>query len=801
MYCAHIREDGEEQTVREHCINTAEFTASALATIGLAQCGWIAGVLHDAGKCKDEFDDYLVAAVKGGNVARGSVNHTFAGARFLLDRWHSGEELGLSEVTAELLAFAIGSHHGLFDCIDPARNSGFFHRQTKEKIGYEASIHNFLKECVDIKTLDARFRTAVREMGPTIEKISSISTQPDDELADQETAFYMGLLARMILSAVIEGDRRDTATFLNGDTFPRWPENMRGIWSNRLKFLEDQLNIFPHERAIDVARKVISDTCAEFADNPGGIYRLNVPTGGGKTLASLRYALTHAKKWNKARVVFTSPLLSILDQNAAVIRRYVGDDSLILEHHSNLAEPEDTSERLRELELLTDTWESPVIITTLVQLLNTCFLGKTSAIRRFHSLCNSIIVIDEVQTVPEKLLTLFNLAMNFLSRVCGATIVLCSATYPELENVTHPLCQIPIDMVPYDRKLWEVFKRTEIQNAGHMRLEEMLQMISDVLEDCRSLLVVCNTKNEAAYLFSNLKIDNCDCFHLSAAMCMEHRRETLKLLQSALDGLHAGTEQRVVCISTQVIEAGVDISFQQVIRLSAGMDSIVQAAGRCNRHAEQEKPASVRVVRCIDEKLRCLEDIARGQIATTSLFNAFADDPQRFEGDLSSNQAIAFYYHKLYGDMNSEFQDDQVDEHGSVYQLLADNPRYADENCRWTQDYYLRQAFRLAGDLFQVFDENTVELVVPYGKGRMLQQAILAASQMYGQKDWKSIHEWIQQAKGYSISVYGYQFEKLQKLGAVTSLFDGEVFLLSDGFYDNHFGFSIANGISGFQEV
>lgn len=206
-------------------------------------------------------------------------------------------------------------------------------------------------------------------------------------------------------------------------------------------------------------------------------------------------------------------------------------------------------------------------------------------------------------------------------------------------------------------------------------------------------------------------------------------------------------------------------------------------------------------MRCIDEKLRCLEDIARGQIATTSLFNAFADDPQRFEGDLSSNQAIAFYYHKLYGDMNSEFQDDQVDEHGSVYQLLADNPRYADENCRWTQDYYLRQAFRLAGDLFQVFDENTVELVVPYGKGRILQQAILAASQMYGQKDWKSIHEWIQQAKGYSISVYGYQFEKLQKLGAVTSLFDGEVFLLSDGIYDNHFGFSIANGISGFQEV
>lgn len=197
------------------------------------------------------------------------------------------------------------------------------------------------------------------------------------------------------------------------------------------------------------------------------------PPGGGKTLASLRFALTHAARRNCSRIIFAAPLLSILDQNAHVIRDYIGDDTLILEHHSNLAEPKETPERLQELELLTASWSAPIIITTLVQLLNTCFSGKTSAIRRFHALCGSVIVIDEVQTVPGKMLTLFNLAVNFLSEICGATIVLCSATQPCLEVADHPLRRQPVDLVSQQKALWDIFKRTDIQNAGCARLEEL----------------------------------------------------------------------------------------------------------------------------------------------------------------------------------------------------------------------------------------------------------------------------------------------------------------------------------------
>lgn len=493
--------------------------------------------------------------------------------------------------------------------------------------------------------------------------------------------------------------------------------------------------------------------------------------------------------------------MSILDQNAQVIRDYIGDDALILEHHSNLAEPKETPERLQALELLTASWSAPIIITTLVQLLNTCFSGRTSAIRRFHALCGSVIVIDEVQTVPGKMLTLFNLAVNFLSEICGATIVLCSATQPCLEAADHPLHRQPVDLVPQQKALWDVFKRTDIQNAGCAKLEELSQIVMGALSSCDSLLVVCNTKKEAAFLFESLQAANCRCFHLSAAMCVQHRRETLQALQSALDKPSADNRQKVVCVSTQVIEAGVDISFQRVIRFSAGMDSVVQAAGRCNRHAEQKEPAPVRLIRCTDERLRGLDDIVRGQNATTALLTAFSKTPEAFRHDLSSEEAIRFYYRRLYAEMEPGFQGDQTQAHGSLYHLLADNPRYADANCKQGQRYFLRQAFRLAGGLFQVFDEDTGALLVPYGRGRELQNTLRNAAQVYGQKDWAVIRGCIDEAKGYCVSVYRYQLERLEALGAVTSLFDGGVLLLSDGFYNEHTGFSLEAGTRDFQEV
>jgi len=291
------------------------------------------------------------------------------------------------------------------------------------------------------------------------------------------------LLARLLLSAVIEGDRRDTAEFMNGAQFPakREGDELREMWGACLERMEKKLLEFPTESPIDWARRAISDQCRKAAEERGGVFRLNVPTGGGKTLSALRYALAHAEKFGKERIIFTSPLLSILEQNAAVIRGYVQDDGLILEHHSNLIRPKD-GEGLDELELLTETWDAPIIITTLVQLLNTLFSGKTTAIRRFHALCNSVIVIDEVQTVPSKMLSLFSLTVNFLTEICGATVVLCSATQPCMERIAHPIHTPIPDLASCDSALWRAFQRTEIQDAGTKLLDEIAGFAREQLE-------------------------------------------------------------------------------------------------------------------------------------------------------------------------------------------------------------------------------------------------------------------------------------------------------------------------------
>lgn len=454
---AHIRRSadgtsGPVQTVREHCRNTAQYAAQALEPVFLSASGYMAGLVHDSGKNTERFKDYILNQ----SAARGSVNHTFAAVKLLLDRYHTDNCGDFADVVSELLALASSAHHGLFDCVDEQQRSGFLHRLSADDTSYGEASDNFFRFCVSQDELDRRFHAARTELTPVLQKILSMTgDDADDERYDHETAFYSGMLARLLLSAVIEGDRRDTAEFMNGTQFPAaWSrDKLHRLWSTHLKQMEEKLNNLPQNSAIDRARRAISDQCRQAAEQTGGVFRLNVPTGGGKTLSSLRFALAHASRHGKQRIIFTSPLLSILEQNAAVIRDYIQDDSLILEHHSNLINTSENSQQLDELELLTETWESPVIITTLVQLLNTLFSGKTSVIRRFHSLCQSIIVIDEVQTVPSKMLTLFSLAVNFLAEICGATVVLCSATQPCIEQLEHPLHTPIPDMVPHSPAL------------------------------------------------------------------------------------------------------------------------------------------------------------------------------------------------------------------------------------------------------------------------------------------------------------------------------------------------------------
>lgn len=779
LFPAHIREGAmgtQIQTAVQHSRTTAQYAGQCLHSIGLEQTGILLGLLHDCGKFKNEFAQYLTNP-KG---VRGAVNHTFAGCRLLLERYHTGNSDSMQMLTAELLALAVGSHHGLFDCVDENRNSGFLHRMNKPDISYTESKQNFLAQCASAEELDQRFFTAHAELMPVYGKLSG-----DD---GKETWFQLGLLSRLLLSALIEGDRRDTAEFMGGFQSIPEPKDLHSFWLPYLERMEKKLDQFPMNSAICQSRRKISDLCRDYADREGGIYRLNVPTGGGKTLSSLRYALAHAQKWGKHRIIFTSPLLSILEQNAAVIRTYLNDDSIILEHHSNVLRTEDGSE-LDHRELAVESWNAPVIITTLVQLLNTLFEGKTTAIRRFQGLCNSIVIIDEVQTVPPKMLTLFNLAIDFLAKVCGTTVLLCSATQPCLEKTNHPLKSPVHDVIPYDQALWDPFRRTIITDAGRKSMEEIAEFARTELEQVQSLLVVCNRKDEAAYLFTHLKDCADTSCHLSASMCTAHRRRTLEELNHALE-----SGQKCLCVATQVIEAGVDISFHRVIRLAAGMDSVIQAAGRCNRHGECGEPVPVYVVSCLGENLGKLRDIDAAKKATESLLDAWQRTPAYFDNDLSSDQAIKTYYQKLYANMYGQYQDYAVEKpKTTLFELLSYNHALYDENAPYNGIFLLNQAFKLAGSQFKVFESNTQDLIVPYGKGTDLIAELTGQSR----PDPTFLAAWERRAKGYTVSVYEWQ---LKTLGNAVTEHLG-VAILADGFYDEDTGLRLRPKENEFLEV
>jgi CRISPR-associated endonuclease/helicase Cas3 len=780
QFPAHIRVESEWETVQsaeDHCRGTAKIAQRMLSGVQLGTSAYIAGLLHDAGKFTEAFRDYMEQAAHGKNPPRGSVNHTFAGVRFLLKVYHTPkDESDLAPIVAELLAFAVGAHHGLFDCVDENGNNGFAHRLDKPNIHYEEAVGNFLDQCADREEMDGLFDESVRELSPVLMSLCDLAQQ--DDRYNDELSFYIGLLTRVLLSAVIEGDRRDTAEFMNGAAFSDIPENRQSLWNACLTRVEQKLGALSTDSAINRARRTISEKCRACAEQPSGVFRLNVPTGSGKTLASLRFALAHAAKWNKSRLIFASPLLSILDQNAQVMREYIQDDSLILEHHSNVIRSVTDGEIVdgSDPELLMENWGAPIIITTFVQILDAIFSGKTSCIRRFHALADSVIVIDEIQTLPTRMLTLFNLAVNFLSEICGATVVLCSATQPCLEQTVHPI-NVPIrDIVPYDDALWKPFQRTTILDAGKRRLEDIPTFALEQLDKVSSLLVVCNKKDEAAYLYHQLSCGEADCFHLSASMCMAHRRKTLDAIQDSLQ-----SDAKTICVATQIIEAGVDISFQCVIRLTAGLDNIIQSAGRCNRNGEQAKPMPVYALECAGENLSKLSDIKSAKSATTSLLAQFETHPNDFQNDLSSDEAVRYYYNRLYREMPSGFQDYTINGKPSIFSLLSENKDFREGNT----DYELNQAFKEAGALFQVFDDKSEDVIVPYGDGAA---CIADLCSERAKRDPVYLQSCLERAKPYTVSIFEYQKKQLIKQKGLYAVCDDKILILQPQYYDDDVG-------------
>lgn len=772
-YPAHIRQlDGrfQCQSVADHCRQAAKYASASLASLNLASTGYLAGLLHDMGKYTMCFARYIEKASRGELVIRGSVNHTFAAVVFLMERYHKKEMMDFSMMTCEILSFVVGSHHGEFDCVDLNRDSGFEHRLDidKESISYFEAVQNYLSQCTSYEEIDRLFLESASE----IESVYKI-LMDTCEKKKRSMTFTVGMLARLILSALIDADRRDTTEFMTDKMFPSIVSD-ETIWDEATRHLESKLSMFQTDTPINEARTYFSESCHKKGQtHPFGVYRLTLPTGAGKTISSLRYALSNAKTFSKRRIIFVIPLLSILEQNSAVIRDYIGNDNIVTEHHSNFIKDFSSPEELDEYELLTQTWNSPIIITTLVQLLNTLFSGKTSAIRRMNALSDSVIVIDEIQSLPKKTLYMFNAAINFLAYACGATIVLSSATQPVFDNMTIPIrFSESTDIVPYDPARYAVFQRTRIHDCTTqygMNIEGLGGFCSEKFEAIHSLLVICNTKSTAVKLFDYIRQTHRDTkvFHLSASMCMKHRMDTLKNINDCLT-----SNEPVICISTQIVEAGVDFSFQSVIRVLAGLDNVAQAAGRCNRNGEYGTLCDVFIVnlKAGDENLNMLKEIYAAQRSAMALLYSFQKDPMKYNEDLISGKSVRTYYENLFQDpdIKSQFEYKLMNTDGRelrLFRLLADNSELAERD--FFTKYFLNQSFKTAGTLFEVFDENTTDILVPYDETAEKLIADLLSEKAKWNKGF--VGEIAEQTKPYLIRIFEYQKRQLSDDGMLYS--------------------------------
>jgi CRISPR-associated endonuclease/helicase Cas3 len=530
---------------------------------------------------------------------------------------------------------------------------------------------------------------------------------------------------------------------------------------------------------------------------------LTVPTGGGKTEAGLRFALHHAQAHKMDRVFYIVPYITIIDQNAKETRKVLQDvdenskplDKIVLEHHSNFVPSDDTRRRHN---LLAENWDAPIVFTTQVQFLEALFGSGTRDARRMHQLANSVIILDEVQTVPIKIIHMLNTALRFLAHDCGSTIVLCTATQPPLDSLPeNPYRALTIKpeqkIIQNETELFEKLKRVEVHDerkSGGSTNTEIVELTERALQEKGSVLIVVNTRASALALYDEIKKQDlgAKAYHLSTNMCPAHRMDVLEnKIKPALKA-----KEPVICVSTQLIEAGVDIDFGAVIRALAGLDSIAQSAGRCNRHGLREGLGSVWVVNPEEENLTRLPDIKIGRGHAQRVLDDFKDNPEPFEDDRIGLNAIAAYYNFYYQSRKDEMSY-PVDKNSSVgrdddlFNLLSINilsaKNYQTSHLGASPEILLRQSFRTASNEFCVIDSLTRGVIVPYKNGDEI------IKELCGEFGIEKQGKLLKQAQRYSVNLFKYQFDKLAKTGAIQEVQEGAgIYHLNEQYYSEEFG-------------
>ena len=806
---AHIRaSDKSIQTLSNHLRDVSTLSGAFANKIGNSKAGELVGLLHDLGKFSNAFQNYLKSAqglidqdaddyVNAAKL-KGKIDHSTSGAQFIWNELQSNGKFGF--FSAQLLALLIASHHsGLIDCI--SGNASDFGEDAFSRRMKKSNEKTFLDEVLsqaDTAILNDA-RKLLKDPG-LLKSIEARSTEIYTSYRDNPELiqFHFGLLARFLFSCLIDADRIDTADFENPYAARFRQTGKYESWGVLISRLESHISEFQTANRVDELRTNISQNCLDAASRGKGIYTLTVPTGGGKTLASLRFALHHAEKRQLDRIFYVVPFTSIIDQNAEVARSILetgltDKGNIVLEHHSNLT-PEQESWREKTLSV---NWDAPVVYTTMVQFLESLFAAGTRGARRMHQLANSVIIFDEIQSLPIECVHLFNNAVNFLSEQCNSTVILCTATQPLLHKVAPELGAMRLsenhEIIPDPPKLFQELKRVEIvdrRKTAGWSYTEIAKLAVDETKRDGSCLVIVNTKDAAKKVFQSLpKVEETLRFHLSTDMCPAHRKNELEKIRTALK---SGTP--VICVSTQLIEAGVDVDFGAVIRFLAGLDSIAQAAGRCNRNGLRQT-GIVSVVNPEEERLGSLKGIQTGIDKVLRVLDDFRKTPDRYNGDLLSPQALNDFYSYYFFDRRDEMayrvssKDPDILADDTLVNLLSKNEKACNDYQRKYQSNpkpHFKQAFMTAAKAFKVIDAPTQGILVPYGEqGKALIGQLCKAFEPEKQFDL------LKRSQQYTVNVFPHVLDKLKEAEAVRQIQkDVEILYLDSRYYSDEFGLS-----------
>jgi len=761
---AHVRAGADGRPVLHELLTHLQAVAdggSAHAKLFSAgDWAYLAGLWHDLGKYRPGFQRYIREtndpdAHIESPVAAQAKTHSGAGALHAIESLeHTHGPRG--KLIGRILAYLIAGHH-----------AGLYNGQDLSFRLSQATTRTERDEALASAPADLLSTTSLPNIG-------AIRTERDGD-----TPGRFALWLRMLFSCLVDADFLDTEAFMDeGKPHARQgfapPAELLTRFDAHMTRLAGPAQPTPVNRLrADILRQ-----CRDKAARPAGVFTLTVPTGGGKTLASLGFALTHAVTHGKRRVIYAIPYTSIIEQTAGIFRAALGEHDVV-EHHSN-AELDDTRENARS-RLACENWDAPVVVTTNVQLLESLFAARTSRCRKLHNLVGSVIVLDEAQLLPVDFLQPVLDVLRLLVQDYAVTLVLCTATQPALTSTQRfdprkglrgfeagTVCEI-IDDVP---ALYAALERVDVHCPADLNRPEDWPSLADRIVEHDTVLAIVNRRQDAHDLYTQLRArDARGLHHLSALMCPEHRSHTIAAIKGALsrrrEALAQGdAAEPVRVVSTQLVEAGVDLDFPVVFRAMAGLDSIAQAAGRCNREGRLDGKGQVHVFVPPSEPppglLRQARDTCRNLWASST-----APDPVALE-------LFDAYFNGLYADANLDRRD--------ICNMLR-------------ADRHMNLRFRDAAEAFRLIDDKdggTVIVRYPVDGNESLNQWI-AMIERDGPARWL-----LRKLQRYGVTLYQRDIQRMVAIGDIRELTGcpGLYVQESDVFYSDDLG-AICDGAPG----